>query len=213
MVSASPIEAIIFTSIRLPGFTARTIRSPSHGVAASRSGRGIRPPGSAGTEPSITRPADPLRVGQGVPGGPDAAARCADENSRLEVQGVEHVADEVHGVLAEVSRLEGVRLAEAAAGAVDEVGAKAGRPAREHQVGERRGVGAVQVHHRWAVAGRHDMDAGAPTGAGRDVPARRQSSTILRNTSSIATVCRGRRPGVAGRCSCAHDPSGRRGST
>ena len=55
----------------------------------------------------------------------------------------------------------------------------------------------MQVHHRWAVAGRHDMDAGAPTGAGRTVPARRQRRSIRRYTSSIAAVCRGAAAGVA----------------
>ena len=40
MVSASPTEAIILSSIRRPGFAARTNRSPIPGVAVSRSGRG-----------------------------------------------------------------------------------------------------------------------------------------------------------------------------
>jgi hypothetical protein len=43
------------------------------------------------------------------------------EERGVEVQGVQHVADEADGVLAEVSRQERVRIAEAAPGSVDEV--------------------------------------------------------------------------------------------
>ena len=110
-------------------------------------------------------------MGQGVPGGPDAAARGAREERGVEAKGVQHVADEADGILAEVSRPERVRIAEAAPGPVDEVGAGAGRPAEEHQVGQGRGVGAVQVHHRGAVAGRHHVDE-APRRA-RDEPSLR----------------------------------------
>ena len=210
MVSASPTEAIILSIIRRPGFTARTMRSPTPGVAASRSGRGARPPGRFGTEPSMTSPrtrsgwARANQVAQIPP--PEAPTRTRD----VEAQGVQHVADEVDGVLAEVSRPEGVRIAEAAAGSVDEVGPGAGHPAREHQVGQGRGVGAVQVHQRGPSPAVTTWTR-RPDGRGTNRPCAPAARSIRRYTSSIAGVCRVA-PRHCGGCSCTHDPSRRRAS-
>jgi hypothetical protein len=77
----------------------------------------------------------------------------------VEAQGVQHVVDEADGVFAELLSPESLWIAEAASGSVDQVGADAGCPTWEHQVGEGRRVGAVQVDNRWAGTGLRHVDA------------------------------------------------------
>ena len=83
---------------------ARAMTSPTPRVAARRSGSGTRPTGQGRDGAEHDQPADPLGVGEGVPGRPDAAAGGTDEHAVVEAQGVQHVADEADRVLAELSR-------------------------------------------------------------------------------------------------------------